>query len=66
MDHTVGHYLDAAKKQWLAERSDVIHLRSQFDMARGRIRRYEAAFQRLLEEGDSAVSRAEIEELLAE
>jgi len=50
MDHTVGHYLDAAKKQWLAERSDVTHLRSQLDMARGRIKRYETLLQELADE----------------
>jgi len=41
MDHTTGYYLDKAKQQWLAERSDASHLRTQLQMARGRIKRYE-------------------------
>jgi len=49
MDHTTGYYLDKAKQQWLAERSDASHLRTQLQMAQGRIMRLELLVQAILD-----------------
>lgn len=56
MHHTAGHLLDQAKEQWLAERSDASHLRASLDMARARIKRYEALFAEI--EGEYAADSA--------